>query len=275
MPWVESPLFYKILREIDLTEEEKKLAIQYHEEGYVVIDLDIDPEPVKDSADRVAVEGKKQEDGYHYSLSPRGFEGWRAEQPILDLARHPKVLSTLKTLYGREAKPFQTINFVKGSNQPLHSDVIHFHTEPGLWMVGVWTALEGVDDFNGPLVFVPKSHRLPVYDLQTLNLPVPEYGKQFESYRKYEEFIDGVVRYNDFRIRKFHAKPGQALIWAANLIHGGATIMDKNRTRYSQATHYYFPGCEHYYSPMFSRASAGIYSEKDLSTKDILNHVIV
>ena len=34
-------------------------------------------------------------------------------------------------------------------------------------------------------------------------------------------------------------KRGQALIWAANLLHGGDPIGDPQSTRYSQVTHHY------------------------------------
>jgi hypothetical protein len=50
---------------------------------------------------------------------------------------------------------------------------------------------------------------------------------------------------------QFHAKKGQALIWAANLLHGGSAQKDLKRTRYSQVTHYYFKGCS-YYTPLGS-----------------------
>ena len=49
----------------------------------------------------------------------------------------------------------------------------------------------------------------------------------------------------------FQAKKGQALIWAANLLHGGSRQKDPSLTRWSQVTHYYFEGCS-YYSPMES-----------------------
>jgi hypothetical protein len=51
-------------------------------------------------------------------------------------------------------------------------------------------------------------------------------------------------------------------------------ITNPNSTRYAQATHFYFEGCNHYYSPMFSDVANGVYSDKDLTTKDILNHKI-
>jgi len=50
---------------------------------------------------------------------------------------------------------------------------------------------------------------------------------------------------------RFLAKKGQALIWAANLMHGGTRQLDNQRTRWSQVTHYFFENCA-YYTPMLS-----------------------
>ncbi len=48
----------------------------------------------------------------------------------------------------------------------------------------------------------------------------------------------------------------------------------ESRTRWSQATHYYFENCDYYYCPMYSNRLEGQYSEKNLSEKDILNHIV-
>ena len=53
-------------------------------------------------------------------------------------------------------------------------------------------------------------------------------------------------------------KKGQALIWSANLLHGGSPAKDPNRTRKSQVTHFFFEGTR-YYTPLMS---------KDLSTEE-------
>ena len=70
------------------------------------------------------------------------------------LCMNKKVMEVLEVLYNREPYPFSTINFIKGSNQPLHSDVIHFHSNPPLWMCSVWIAFEDVDETNGSLSIV-------------------------------------------------------------------------------------------------------------------------
>src|SRR3546814_9022792 len=49
----------------------------------------------------------------------------------------------------------------------------------------------------------------------------------------------------------FLARKGQALIWCANLLHGGSVQTEPRLTRWSQVTHYYFEDCV-YYTPAFS-----------------------
>jgi len=44
--------------------------------------------------------------------------------------------------------------------------------------------------------------------------------------------------------------------WAANLLHGGAEIRDREASRWSQVTHYYFENCA-YYWPMASHLLPG------------------
>ena len=37
IPWVESPFFYELLKNSDFSDEQKDLAIQYHEKGYIIL----------------------------------------------------------------------------------------------------------------------------------------------------------------------------------------------------------------------------------------------
>lgn len=277
IPWVESPFFYKILETSNYTKEERDHLVKYHEDGYLVLDLELTDsfidtllEGVHSELDKL----KTQDDRYHYSDSPRVFEAWKTNQNVLSLARHPKLLSTLELLYGRKPIPFQTINFLKGSNQPLHQDSIHFYTQPERWMVGTWTALQDMTEDCGPLNIVPGSHKWPHYNFQHLNLPVVEFGNQFDNYAKYEQFLVDLLETTHLERKSWLGRKGQALIWASNLLHGGATITDPNSTRYAQATHFYFEGCNRYYAPMFSDVANGVYSEKNLQTKNILTYSI-
>jgi hypothetical protein len=58
-------------------------------------------------------------------------------------------------------------------------------------MVGVWIAFEDVDETNGTLRVVPRSHKWPVYEYHNLNLPHPDTIEDGEAnnYKIYEEFL--------------------------------------------------------------------------------------
>lgn len=276
-PWVESPFFKTLIESQNLTDEQKKIANDFNENGYIILDLGLDDEQINDFKNEIDFlnnhdETKTQEGGYHYSKGKRIFEGWKESKMLQLLSINSKVLDTLRLLYKREPYPFQTITFNYGSNQPLHSDLIHFDSLPHKWLSAVWIALEDMTDQNGSLVYVPKSHKLPIFDFYDLKIKVPEYGKQFDSYSEYENFIHQLVESSELEIKPLYCKKGQALIWAANLIHGGDIIRDPNSTRYSHVTHYYYEGCDVYYSPMFSESWKGNFSKKNILDKNIKNH---
>lgn len=269
IPWVESPFFYDLLNNNTHTEEEKNLATQFHENGYVIIDLELDElflsSIVLDMYKGVERENVKvQAEFYTYNQSPRIFEEWRVSENIRNLCVHPKLIDTLEFLYNKKTFPFSTINFIKGSNQPLHSDAIHFHTIPQLWMSGVWVALEDTTEENGTLNIVPGSHKWEIIDYDTLKLPHPDtvINGEMENYRIYEDVINKLVKSKNSSVKPISLKKGQALIWSANLLHGGMKIKNPDLTRLTQAIHYFYDDCKTYYHPMFSNKYEGEYAKK-------------
>ena len=272
IPWIESPFFYDLLEQSNLTEKQKENCIFYHENGYLIVDLELEDETiseiVKDTYTALENENTKYHaDHFQYTESKRVFEHWKKSRAIAEITIHPAINNTLQYLYGKEPFPFSTINFIKGSNQPLHSDTIHFHTIPHLWMVGVWIAFEDVDETNGSLRIIPGSHKWPVYEYHNLNLPHPDEIPDGEAtnYRVYEDFLVKLVKAKGASEKIVKLKKGEALIWAANMLHGGCNVegvTDLNKTRLTQANHYFFKGCSKHYHPMFSRPLENIYAEK-------------
>jgi hypothetical protein len=72
----------------------------------------------------------------------------------------------------------------------------------------------------------------------------------------YERGWRALVEAAGLKPKRFLPKKGQALIWAANLLHGGDDHSDPEKTRWSQVTHYYFKDCI-YYTPMASNPFLG------------------
>ena len=75
--------------------------------------------------------------------------------------------------------------------------------------------------------------------------------KGYEHYGAYEEFVRAAIETLKLERRILHVPRGHAIIWAANLLHGGSPIKDPARTRHSQVTHYFFEDCL-YYQPQKS-----------------------
>lgn len=158
---------------------------------------------------------------------------------IRNIGDNKDLLDFLSILIDGQAKLFQSINFINGSQQKTHSDSIHMTTYPLGGLLGVWIALEDVDENNGALHYIPGSHKLPYF----LNSEYDNEGNAFrigkKSYKAYEEFLEGKVQELGLKKEIFRAKKGDLLIWHANILHGGEPHLDKSRTRKSLVYHYF------------------------------------
>jgi hypothetical protein len=289
IPWVESP-FFETLLQVKLEEEKQKnttnvdikelekIARNFNSDGYAVIDLDLEETFIDDlvlELDNKLMEGavKTQEGHFHYNDGPRIFEAWKWNQNVLNLAKNARAMSIIEFLYGRPAMPFQTINFKLGSNQPTHSDHCHFASMPHRWVCGFWTALEDIGPEQGPLVYYPKSHKEPIFEFQDLNMAHTEYKQEKDNYTEYENFVSSLIKAKQYKQEQFLGKKGSALIWAANLLHGGSEITNPESTRWSQATHVAFDDSKlKYYTPFYSDYREGHYVLKDVKSKNIRDY---
>lgn len=185
----------------------------------------------------------------------RVTDGWATSRHVKKIALAPRVLEVLRLLFGAEPRPFQTLNFRVGTQQPPHSDSVHFNTEPPGMMCGVWVALQDVDMDCGPLVYYPGSHKLPFASPRVVGIQVsPDQDTvSHEDYSKrYEPYIQALIRREGLEPQYATLTKGQAVVWAANLLHGGSPVRIPGRTRRSQVTHYYFQGAR-LWTPLLSQ----------------------
>jgi hypothetical protein len=83
------------------------------------------------------------------------------------------------------------------------------------------------------------------------------FGAQPQSAQTpFEAAWDQMIAASGVTQEVFLARKGQALIWAANLLHGGSPQADPTKTRWSQVSHYYFEDCIRY-TPAFSDEPVG------------------
>lgn len=255
VPHVESPFFAKFFSQPEIDDETRRIALELHTKGFAVFDFP-DGE-ILQLADNIQHSLRPRFDfdfwlneGNAKGISLRLENAWEYDHNVKRLACNEKVIALLSTLYGAQAWPFQTLNFPFGSQQHVHTDSVHFSSVPERFMCGVWIALEDIDEENGPLEYYPGSHQWPIYTNEHIGQCVTEMQGEINQ-TLYEEMWRAVIDARGAKPQRFYAKKGQALIWAANLMHGGSRHLNKERTRWSQVTHYFFENCA-YYTPMTS-----------------------
>lgn len=175
--------------------------------------------------------------------APRLQDGWQQLAEIRELALCAPILDLLRHLYGREPFAFQTLNFAVGSEQPYHSDAVHFHSYPHGFMCGIWLALEDVEADSGPLEYFPGSHRFPYLSAASLGLDPDEVKAEPHPQRFFEPTWQEAVRAAGLERQIFLPRRGQVLVWHANLLHGGSPVSNRSSRRWSQVTHCFFADC--------------------------------
>ena len=260
VPLIESPLFQTLLPSLGLSDVETRIAGDLHQQGYAVFDF-----PDTDLDERIARIQQRLGPKYGVDFSDpasdktagerRVQDAWKFDPDVLAIAANAQVLGLLSKLYGRPAFPFQTLNFPVGTQQEAHSDSVHFSSLPERFMCGVWLAMEDISLDAGPLLYYPGSHCWPVLNNSLIGRR--GFGSALSSAQ--DPFAQGWRALCDAygaRQEVFLARKGQALIWCANLLHGGSVQTDPRLTRWSQVTHYYFEDCT-YYTPAFSDEAIG------------------
>jgi hypothetical protein len=255
VPHVESPFFARIFSDPAIDDATRKIAFDLAHQGYAVFDFP-DPdferkaETIKHDLHGAFDFQRWREAGHAQGISLRVQDAWRTHADVRDIACNRSVLDLLSKLYGRQAWPFQTLNFPVGTQQHFHTDSVHFSSSPERFMCGVWVAMEDIDENNGPLMYFPGSHQWPIYTNEHIGRCVTAMNDT-ASQRLYESMWRDLVEARQVQPQRFLARKGQALIWAANLMHGGTPQLDASRTRWSQVTHYFFDDCA-YFTPMTS-----------------------
>lgn len=189
---------------------------------------------IQHEVDRLAQKGK-----LHPTHDNKLMFANRHSALIRNVTREKRLTGLLSFILDKEVVPFQTINFIHGSNQRAHSDSIHMTTYPLGYLIAVWIALEDTSPDNGPLFYYPGSHRLPYLLNSDFNEGETSLLLGNKDYIDYEDRIEEQIKQRSLQPEVFLAKKGDILIWHANLIHGGMPVKDHSLTRRSMVIHYY------------------------------------
>ena len=281
VPLIESPFFDLVAEESNFHGDLVRIGNDLRRDGFAVLDFPDDQIEQRSERIKTALHdsydwGHWKSVGFLQGRSLRVQDAWSTNDDVRAIALNAGVLEILSKLYGRRPIPFQTLNFPVGTQQHYHSDSVHFSSIPERYMCGVWVALEHIDEDNGPLVYFPGSHQWPIYTNEHIGKLMSR-GDHSSSQQAFEDLWEKLVRVYNLTPKRFLAKKGQALIWLANLLHGGDKQKSAGRTRWSQVTHYFFEDCA-YYTPVASMPLIGPYALRqivDISTGERVENKIL
>ena len=136
---------------------------------------------------------------------------------------------------------YTSLFFELGSQQPLHRDTPYFFSGNFGGYMGVWAALDDVDEDNGSLVAVKGSHFLGEPDLKKLKSifhpsePVPPSSPAlFDAYN--EELI-ALADNAGLETVICKVNKGDVIVWHPATLHGGLPHINKAKTRRSFVMH--------------------------------------
>lgn len=212
--------------------------LQWPDQGYMVLQRFFDPgevDTINNEIERLIAKG----DLYLNYSGKQIISAYKKSTLINQLLKRKELVQILEFILDKEVNLFQTINFLKGSEIQPHSDFFHMATFPAGNSLAVWIALEDVDENNGPLLYYPGSHKLPYIHSHDFAHESSFFHLDPQLYMKYESRIKDLIEKSGLKSQQFYAKKGDVFIWHGNLLHGGAAIRDKERTRKSMVIHYF------------------------------------
>lgn len=150
----------------------------------------------------------------------------------------PAITALLQAVFGQAANAFQCLTFMHGSQQALHQDGAYVVVSEPLQFLASWLALEDVTPGSGELMYYPGSHKLDDYlfgEDKTKYWEPSRHGQP--AHKEFLTSIENRSKEAGLPLESFLPKKGDALIWASDLVHGGAKITN-DHTRRSIVTHY-------------------------------------
>jgi ectoine hydroxylase-related dioxygenase (phytanoyl-CoA dioxygenase family) len=253
--------------------KDKKIEIKnfFNNNGYLIFNINdnkLIDKVVKDVKN--IIKNKKYKTNseiYSYNDSPRIVESFKYSQNCKLLAVHKIIKNTIKIIYGEKPLAFSTINFIKSTQQPLHSDYVHFATIPELKLVGSWVALEDIHPDSGPLQVVPRSHKLKIFNYQKdIDYSEPTNLENIKkNYKRYEKWVLKLIKKKNLKPMTPKMKKGDCIIWDANMLHGSPVCKNNKLSRMSQVTHWAFKSVVKHYNPVFSNLKKNLLVERKVN----------
>ena len=233
-----------------LSPELARSVASFMAEGFLIIPGAVDPEVADRIAKTITAAYERGDERLRYQsnteevfkLEGRTDPRWKriieshAVLPdVREALASPRIVHFLEAIFGEPAVLTQSLIFQMGSEQPHHQDTIFVRFLQPLCMVGCWIALEDVRPGSGELSYFVGSHRLG--DFPYSNGKKDGIDVHPDELHKSLMWVVEESERRGLQKQQFRPKKGDALIWHADLAHGGSPITDPALTRQSLVGH--------------------------------------
>ena len=165
----------------------KEQLVQFDRDGYLFFPGHFSPEETKAMTEAVPELYARRE---AYNVREKGKDAVRTNfaahmysKPFAKLARHPRMIEPVQDLFGEKLYMHQ---FKINGKMAFEGDVWQWHQDYGTWLnddmmpteraMNIAIFLDDVNEYNGPLMFIPGSHKKGVveakHDLTTTSYPL-------------------------------------------------------------------------------------------------------
>jgi ectoine hydroxylase len=160
---------------------------QFDREGYLFFPSLFTPQEIKGLTDQVpALYAQRRPENVREKTGDvvrTNFAAHLYSAPFARLARHPRMVKPIEQIFGEKLYMHQ---FKINGKAAFDGDVWQWHQDYGTWKrddempearaMNVAIFLDEVNEFNGPLMFIPGSHKLGVleagHDVSTTSYPL-------------------------------------------------------------------------------------------------------
>ncbi|HUM53009.1 MAG TPA: phytanoyl-CoA dioxygenase family protein [Chitinophagales bacterium] len=216
----------------------EKQILKWNKNGFLILENFLDGETSDAINQEIDSLLEKKEVDFNYT-NRKIFNAYQQSYTIRKVIKEKRLLDILNFILDKKVLPFQTINFLKGSEQQAHSDSIHMSTFPNGYLIAAWFALEDITIEQGPLSYFPGSQQLPYLTNADYENTSNNWLLDGDANKKYEAKVKQVIAENNFEKKIFLAKKGDVFVWHANLMHGGEPMLKKELSRKSMVVHYF------------------------------------
>lgn len=171
-------------------------------------------------------------------LNQRIVDAYMVNDLALDILNAPSIINFLRICFDCKPLLFQSLSFIKGSNQGIHQDTAYVVTDRPMELIASWVALEDVVEGSGELEYIPKSHRFNEFKFSGRFKHFNPERDGSNAHDLFQKHLKNQIKLNSSIAEKFLPQKGDVLLWHADLYHGGAIIKDENLTRNSIVGHY-------------------------------------